>query len=210
MLREYASHGFRVLAIASKSITEENMKEWRREQVEENLVFNGFEVFENPLKKETTAAIEELKAAKIDCVMITGDNTLTGSNISFKCNISDRSKHMIIIDFLDGKMVEENFIFHDYDNTKAFPTDKPIAESYIEDDIRVSLLSKGRSSRGTRSYLKEQSHMEGFEPMKDNNDEFMFNATQKAEESNSQLCVTGRAFNELFSGSVTELSKVQR
>lgn len=210
MLREYASHGFRVLAIASKSITEENMKEWRREQVEENLVFNGFEVFENPLKKETTAAIEELKAAKIDCVMITGDNTLTGSNISFKCNISDRSKHMIIIDFLDGKMVEENFIFHDYDNTKAFATDKPIAESYIEDDIRVSLLSKDRSSRGTRSYLKEQSHMEGFEPMKDNNDEFMFNATQKAEESNSQLCVTGRAFNELFSGSVAQLSKVQR
>lgn len=34
------------------------MKEWRRDQVEENLVFNGFEVFENPLKKETTAAIE--------------------------------------------------------------------------------------------------------------------------------------------------------
>ena len=63
-------------------------------------------MFENPLKKETTVAIEELKAAKIDCVMITGDNTLTGSNISFKCNISDRSKHMIIIDFLDGKMVE--------------------------------------------------------------------------------------------------------
>jgi magnesium-transporting ATPase (P-type) len=167
-------------------------------------------VFENPLKQETTAAIEELKAARIDCVMITGDNTLTGSNISFKCNISDRSKHMIIIDFVEGKMVEENFIFHDYDNTKAFPTDKPIAESYIEDDIRVSLLSRDRSSRATRSYLKEQSHMEGFEPMKDNNDEFMFNATLKAEENNSQLCVTGRAFNELFSGSVAQLSQVQR
>lgn len=142
--------------------------------------------------------------------MITGDNTLTGSNISFKCNISDRSKHMIIIDFVEGKMVEENFIFHDYDNAKAFPTDKPIAESYIEDDVRVSLLSKDRSARGTRSYLKEQSQMEGFEPMKDNNDEFMFNATQRAEENNSQLCVTGRAFNELFSGSVEQLSQVQR
>jgi magnesium-transporting ATPase (P-type) len=142
--------------------------------------------------------------------MITGDNTLTGSNISFKCNISDRTKHMIIIDFVDGKMTEENFIFHDYDNTKAFPTDKPIAESYIEDDVRVSLLSKDRSSRGTRSYLKEQSHMEGFEPLKDNNEEFMFNVTQKAEENNSQLCVTGRAFNQLFSGSVAQVTKVQR
>jgi magnesium-transporting ATPase (P-type) len=34
MLREYASHGFRVLAIASKPISEENMREWKREQVE--------------------------------------------------------------------------------------------------------------------------------------------------------------------------------
>lgn len=30
------------------------------------------------------------------------------------------------------------FIFHDYDNTKAFPQDKPIAESYIQEDIRES------------------------------------------------------------------------
>ncbi len=59
--------------------------------------------------------------------MITGDNTLTGSNISYKCSISDKSKDMIIVDFVDGKLSEEHFIFHDYDNTKNFPADKPIA-----------------------------------------------------------------------------------
>jgi cation-transporting ATPase 13A3/4/5 len=53
ILREYASHGFRVLAIGSKSVSEAEIKEWGREQMEENLVFNGFEVFENPLKPET-------------------------------------------------------------------------------------------------------------------------------------------------------------
>ena len=45
-------------------------------------------MFENKLKPETKAAIEELKEAEIGCVMITGDNTLTGSNISYKCCIS--------------------------------------------------------------------------------------------------------------------------
>ena len=31
----------------------------------------------------------------------------------------------------------------------------------------------------------------------------------KAEETNCQLCITGRAFNELFSGSVKSLSEIQ-
>lgn len=43
--------------------------------------------------------------------MITGDNTLTGSNISYKCEISDKTKGMIICDFVEGRFTEENFHF---------------------------------------------------------------------------------------------------
>lgn len=50
MLKEYASHGFRVLSVASKSINEEEMRTLGREDIEANLIFNGFEVFENKLK----------------------------------------------------------------------------------------------------------------------------------------------------------------
>lgn len=38
----------------------------------------------------------------------------------------------------------------------------------------------------------------------------MFNLAVKAEETNCQLCVTGRAFNQFFSGSVDNISIVQR
>ncbi len=48
-LKEYTSNGFRVLAIANKK-AEENIKEITREQAEANLLFAGFEVFENKLK----------------------------------------------------------------------------------------------------------------------------------------------------------------
>jgi magnesium-transporting ATPase (P-type) len=41
-LKEYASHGFRVLAIASKPITEEELRTFGREQMEAGLLFNGF------------------------------------------------------------------------------------------------------------------------------------------------------------------------
>ena len=52
--------------------------------------------------------------------------------------------------------------------------------------------------------------MSGFEPIKDNNEEYMFNLTVKSQENNCQLCVTGKAFNQLFSGSVTDLTIVQK
>ena len=74
------------------------------------MVFNGFEVFENKLKPETKGAIATLKSAQIGCVMITGDNTLTGSNISYKCDISDKTKGMIICDYVDSKFTEEFLI----------------------------------------------------------------------------------------------------
>lgn len=35
--------------------------------------------------------------------MITGDNPLTGSNISFKCGISNKRQGMIICDYRNGK-----------------------------------------------------------------------------------------------------------
>jgi cation-transporting P-type ATPase 13A2 len=45
ILKEYASHGFRVLAIASKPITEEELRTFSRDDMETGLIFNGFEVF---------------------------------------------------------------------------------------------------------------------------------------------------------------------
>ena len=139
--------------------------------------------------------------------MITGDNTLTGSNISYKCSISNKEKELIIIDYVANKLTEEPFIFHDYDDNKYFPVDKPIAESYIEDDIRKTHLSREqRSSR--RSSLNRTSEL--LEPMRDTNEEFMFNMTIKAEETNSQLCITGRAFNHLFSGAVADITLIHK
>ena len=52
--------------------------------------------------------------------------------------------------------------------------------------------------------------LESFEPMKDSNDEFMFNVAVKAEETDSQLCVTGRAFNQLFSGAVADITLIHK
>lgn len=63
--------------------------------------------------------------------MITGDNPLTGSNIGFKCGISDKSKGMIICDYKEGKFNEEKFIYHEREEeelnvtTEALKNEEP-------------------------------------------------------------------------------------
>lgn len=43
--------------------------------------------------------------------MITGDNTLTGSNISYKCDISNHHKEMLIVDHSEGQFSQSKFDF---------------------------------------------------------------------------------------------------
>jgi len=62
-------------------------------------------VFENKLKPETKGAIRDLKNANIGVVMITGDNPLTGSNISYKSGISNKRFGMIICDYRNGQFL---------------------------------------------------------------------------------------------------------
>jgi cation-transporting ATPase 13A3/4/5 len=45
ILKDYASHGFRVLAIASKPLPLSQLKSISRTDAEKELIFNGFEVF---------------------------------------------------------------------------------------------------------------------------------------------------------------------
>jgi len=47
--------------------------------------------------------------------MITGDNSLTGSNIAYKCGIADRNKQMIIIDFDGNNLDLSDFNFRNFD-----------------------------------------------------------------------------------------------
>ena len=49
----------------------------------------------------------------IGVVMITGDNSLTGSNIGYKCGIAYRDKGMIICDYKNNSFVEENFHYRE-------------------------------------------------------------------------------------------------
>lgn len=89
LLGHYARHGQRVVACAYRRVAEDvdHMMQMPRSEIESELIFLGFIVFENKLKEESPVAIKTLGAAHIRSVMVTGDNVLTAINVSRKCGI---------------------------------------------------------------------------------------------------------------------------
>jgi cation-transporting ATPase 13A2 len=74
----------------------------KREEVESELDFIGFIIFENKLKPTTADVLQELEEAGIRKVMCTGDNILTAISVARECGLIDRTAHCFVPHFADG------------------------------------------------------------------------------------------------------------
>jgi cation-transporting ATPase 13A3/4/5 len=79
MLDSLAIKGFRVIAMGSKTLneTKEVLQNRQRNDLEFDIHFLGFLVFQNKLKPDTAECMRSLMAAKVNCKIITGDNPFT-------------------------------------------------------------------------------------------------------------------------------------
>lgn len=96
LLESYTRDGYRVLALASKrieSLTWIKSQKIKRDEIEKELNFLGFIVFENKLKITTTSVIKELTKANIRSLMCTGDNILTAISVAKECTIIPDEEH---------------------------------------------------------------------------------------------------------------------
>ncbi|KAL3862286.1 hypothetical protein ACJMK2_008267, partial [Sinanodonta woodiana] len=101
ILMGYTQHGYRVLAIAYRSLPEKlkyaKVQRIQREQVEKGLEFLGLLVMENRLKPTTGAVIKQLRDANIRTVMVTGDNMLTALSVARECGMVDPEESIILV-----------------------------------------------------------------------------------------------------------------
>ncbi|QRV79634.1 cation transport ATPase [Ceratobasidium sp. AG-Ba] len=105
MLSYYTKHGYRVIALAGKSV--ENLswlkaQKMKREQAESNLRFLGLIIFENKLKPGTAPAIQTLRDAHLVCRMVTGDNPRTAVSVARECGLISQSAHVFYAVFAEG------------------------------------------------------------------------------------------------------------
>jgi magnesium-transporting ATPase (P-type) len=104
-LNYYTRHGYRVIAVAAKSFPKLSwIKAQRltRSQVESELRFIGFVIFENKLKLATEPAIQLLKSAHIGVRMCTGDNIRTAISVGRDCGMIEDSMRVYLPTFTSG------------------------------------------------------------------------------------------------------------
>ncbi|KAH9485007.1 putative cation-transporting ATPase [Psilocybe cubensis] len=105
LLSYYTKRGYRVIAIAGKSIEGLSWlkaQRMKREQAESGLKFLGLVIFENRLKPGTAPAIQALRSAHLACRMITGDNPLTAVSVARECSLINQAAHVFAPIFSRG------------------------------------------------------------------------------------------------------------
>ncbi|KAG0049967.1 hypothetical protein BGZ83_005235 [Gryganskiella cystojenkinii] len=122
-LSYYTHHGYRVIACAYKSVPTLNFvraQRVKREQVESDLTFLGFIVFENKLKPTTAPVVATLSNARIRQVMCTGDNVLTAISVSKECGLINKAREVYTPRFITGDSMTEHseIVWENTDNER--------------------------------------------------------------------------------------------
>jgi cation-transporting P-type ATPase 13A2 len=107
VLEFYTHHGYRVIALAAKSLPNVSAKRaqrLKRQEAESDLTFLGFIVFENKLKPSTPGVLAQLRDARIRRVMCTGDNILTAISVARECELVGKDGYVFVPHFVEGKI----------------------------------------------------------------------------------------------------------
>ncbi|PKU47631.1 hypothetical protein llap_2097 [Limosa lapponica baueri] len=100
-LNMYTSQGFRVIALAHKVLNlgkDVDTSSLERDEAESGLTFLGLLVMENRLKQETKPVLQELAAAHIRSVMVTGDNLQTAVTVARNAGMIHTGSKVILIE----------------------------------------------------------------------------------------------------------------
>jgi cation-transporting ATPase 13A3/4/5 len=107
-LSYYTHKGYRVIGCATrhlKKLSWVKAQKMSRSEVESDLEFLGFIIFENKLKPTTASVLKELLESNIGAVMVTGDNILTAISVARECGLIDRNAHCFVPRFTQGMRI---------------------------------------------------------------------------------------------------------
>ena len=116
--------GARVLALGHRdlgTLSNSQLKELKREDIEQQLKFAGFVIISCPMKPDSKAVIKELMASSHHVMMITGDNPLTACHVAKQLKMC-RSGSMLILTQVGG---EEEWAWQSVDQSLVLPLSSP-------------------------------------------------------------------------------------
>ena len=106
-LNKYAIKGFRILAMAFKTIKMSYIQSQQisRDKAESKMIFLGLLIVQNKLKAETKPTLNILESAGLKMVMATGDNILTAISVSKECELIKKNSLVFSCDIEGNKLV---------------------------------------------------------------------------------------------------------
>lgn len=134
VLQEYTSEGYRVIALAHKSLNRLSYAKAQRiarEAAETDLNFLAFVVLENRLKPGTSPVIAALNNAAMKMVMVTGDNMLTALSVARDCGIVKHHVSVIAVAAITQQNQPKPQIYFTQSNSLHSPT-SPIGNDISE------------------------------------------------------------------------------
>ncbi|TFG00585.1 MAG: cation-translocating P-type ATPase [Promethearchaeota archaeon] len=139
-IQKQANQGYRTLGIAYRTL--QSSETFKREAIENDLIFLGFVSIIDPPRGEVKEAIKECQAGGIKVVMITGDHPATAKTIATQMNIFKEG------DFIIKGNEIKNLKNSEIDNISVYarvePSDKDIiVKKYQEKDKVVAMTGDG-------------------------------------------------------------------
>src|SRR5690606_34229442 len=212
-LQKYTSKGFRVLGLGMKKMKMNyfQTQQINREIIESNLIFLGFLIVENKLKKETKSSIEVLKHADMKMIMATGDNILTAISVARDCNIIDHNLQIYEFEIFQNNLftkIKWNPINHaSLDDTflttqeYVFTTD--VATSFAslpvhEESLRISNPSCGSLSEISNTHSKAMVNKQSlFFTTPDSLDSDTLEEFERIKNKDVAIALVGNAFESI-------------
>merc|ERR1719495_796767 len=114
--------GARVLALGHRdlgSLSNQQLKELKRDNIECELTFAGFVIISCPLKPDSKSVIRELVNSSHSVAMITGDNPLTACHVARQLRFC-RNPHTLIL-----TEQEDQWLWQSVDQTVSLPLASP-------------------------------------------------------------------------------------
>jgi Ca2+-transporting ATPase len=105
-IETFAAEGFRVLAMGTRVIPNQEQKEFTSEEVEKDLTFLGLAALHDPPRPMIERAVLEARSAGMRVIMVTGDHHLTAEAIAKKVGIVTSTEHLVISGYELAKLSE--------------------------------------------------------------------------------------------------------
>ena len=179
ILIEYSEQGLRILTLAYRKINEIPEK---LDDCENNLIFLGFLLLNNPIKPESEIIINKLKTNGVDCNMITGDNLFTAINIGIQTGIVEEDQNIWVGEYKNNKYIKWVF----FNNNELMEK--------METKTRKNITIEGGSFRES-NLLKSIIKVDEFTTI---GYQEIYKVFENIEKSNTILAVDGDSFEELM------------